>query len=215
MGGTLMPAHKPFSWTSVSEVLYKPMPDIDVVQKILLHKSYVEDRYKKEFENINNSLKKKYVANVLYIMWELITTNKDIKSSFLIPIDKNGELIEYKCGRYFDFSSLEFSKNGRYVRAYDSWGSYWIFPVEVFKYPNNFRKMKSIYLRFLKQRAYAELPKQIEKNQEDFKYYNGLIKKLNHTLEVLKTQLDKYNQDTKLTPISLEDIGFEDKNEAE
>ena len=75
--------------------------------------------------------------------------------------------------------------------------------------------MKSIYLRFLKQRAYAELPKQIEKNQEDFKYYNGLIKKLNHTLEALKTQLDKYNQNTKLTPISLEDIGFEDKNETE
>ena len=215
MSKTLMPAHKPFSWTSPSEVLDKPIPDIDVVQKILIEKKCVEDRFKKEVENINNSFKTKYVANVLYMMWELITTNKDIKSNFLIPIDDNGELLEYKSGRYFDFTSLEFSKNGTYVRVYDSWGSYWIFPVEVFKYPNNFIKMKSIYLRFLKQRAYAELPKQIKKNQEDFKYYNGLIKKLNHTLEVLKTQLDKYNQDTKLTPISLEDIGFEDKNEAE
>ena len=180
MSKTLMPAHKPFSWTSPAEVLDKPIPDIDVVQKILIEKKCVEDRYKKEMENINNSLKKKYVANVLYIMWRLITINKDIKSSFFIPIDKNGELIEYKCGRYFDFSSLEFCNNGRYVRIYDSWGSYWIFPVEVFKYPNNFRKMKSIYLRFLKQRAYAELPKQIKQNQKDFEYYNGILKKLNH-----------------------------------
>lgn len=215
MSKTLMPAHKPFSWTSTSEVLDKPIPDIDVVQKILIEKKCVEDKFKEEVENINNNFKKKCVANVLYIMWRLITTNKDIESNFLIPIDKNGELIEYKYGRHFDYSSLEFSKNGRYIRVYDTYGSYWIFPVEVFKYPNNFRKMKSIYLRFLKQRAYAELPKQIEKNQKDFNGYNTIMKRLNHTLQVLYNQLDKYKRDTKLTPISLEDIGFEDKNEAE
>ena len=191
----------------------KPISDIEIMRKLIRDKHFEESRYKKRIENINETLKGKWSANVLYMMWELITWIKKDQGSLLNPVDKDGNLIEYRSGKHLMISTLEFSKYGCYVSIKDSWNRLWIFPVEIFKYKNNFRKMKSIYNKFIKQRTLAELPKEIEDIKKDIKSYQTYIGRANKHMNVINKQLSKLKRDSTLFPLESKDLGFNNEED--
>ena len=190
---------------SLKKIL-KELPDIDIVHKIIIEKEAEENRHKNELKQIDIRFKGMYTANVLYMMWELVRLDKD-RTNLLNPIDKDG-IVEYKSGLYLDPSTILFSKDGKYVRIQDSWSTFWIFPVEVFKYPDNFRKMKSIYRRFLKRRALSMAPKKIEDYEKAIKSYSIFIDDNKKMIESIKKGLLKIKRDPTLTPLNLDDIEF-------
>ena len=190
---------------SLKKIL-KELPDIDVVHKIIMEKEAEENRHKNELKQIDIRFKGKYTEHVLYMMWELVSLDKD-RTNLLNPIDKDG-IVEYKSGLYLDPFTISFSKDGEYVRIQDSWGTFWIFPIEVFKYPNNSRKMKSIYRRFLKRRVLSMAPKKIEDYEKAIKSYSIFIDDNKKMIESIKKGLLKIKRDPTLTPLNLDDIEF-------
>lgn len=199
---------------TLEEALDRKIPDIEVVQKIIMERHVEEDRHEKEMKSISEKLKRKCTATIVYLMWELLTNIKNKEDSeFLIPVDKDGNLEEYNCGNYLDYTSIQFSQDGHYVSIKSGWGHTYIFPTEVFKYPNNFKRMKTIYRRFLKQRALAEIPKRIEEVKRDIEAYNTYIKRCNNILKGLNKQLSKLQCDATLSPLKVEELGFEDPSE--
>ena len=200
-----------YSW---EKVLDKKIPDIEVVQKIWTERKIEETRHEKEKESISEKLKGKCTATILYLMWEIITNTKHNEDSeILIPVDKDGNLEEYTCGHYLDYNTMQFSENGCYVSIKTSWNYMYVFPIEIFNYPDNFKKMKTIYMKFLKRRALAEIPKKIEEVKRDIKAYNTYIKRCNNILKGLNKQLSKLQCDATLNPLKVEELGFEDSSE--
>lgn len=200
-----------YSW---EKVLDKKIPDIEVVQKTWTEREIEETRHEKETRSISEKLKGKCTATILYLMWELLTNIKNKEDSeLLMPVDKDGNLEEYNCGNYLDYTSIQFSQDGHYVSIKSGWGQTYIFPTEVFKYPDNFKRMKTIYRRFLKQRTLAEIPKRIEEVKRDIEAYNTYIKRCNNLLKGLDKQLSKLQCDATLSPLKVEALGFEDPSE--
>ena len=193
----------------LKNLLCKPMPDIEIAQKIICEKKVESYRHSRELKSLDKRLKSKYVTNILYMMWELLTkVNKEDCKNILSPLDGNGYFVEHTNGRYLIIDTLEFSECGYYVKIQDSWSNIWVFPTETFKYKKNFKKRKSIYYKFLKQRALIEFPKKIQKLKDSIEMYKSYVKSYDNQIKSLEKELQKIKSNPHLRPLDVDDLGF-------
>lgn len=179
----------------------------EVCLKILRDKKIEYDRHIEAKSKLEKSMNSTYIINMISTMYDLLTTIGKIES-LLNPVI-NGMFPNYKSGRYLDINSIQSSKDEKYIRINDSWGAKFIFPIDVFKYPDNVSKRNKIYKNHIDRCSlkYVSNEIQVLKNgvKGAKKHLNRVICELNNVLK-LKKQLDN----KKIKPLDVDKIEFDE-----